>query len=110
LRDLRIGQRAELKVDMYGRKQKFEGRVSGFTMGTGSTLALLPAQNATGNFVKVVQRLSVRIDLENYDPEKFPLFVGLSVEPEVDVKSTPSGPNAGKFLQEPAPPVSTPRP
>src|SRR5439155_21085920 len=61
LRGLRIGQRAELKVDMYGSKRTFEGRVSGFTMGTGSTLALLPPQNATGNFVKVVQRLPVRI-------------------------------------------------
>ena len=46
-------------------------------MGTGSTLALLPAENATGNFVKVVQRLPVRIDLIDYDPDKAPLFVGL---------------------------------
>ena len=100
IRDLRIGQRVELKADLYGGSHKFEGRVSGFTMGTGSTLALLPAQNATGNFVKVVQRLPVRIDLVDYDPEKLPLFVGVSVEPSVDVKSTPTGPNAGKFLQE----------
>ena len=100
LRDLRIGQRADLKVDMYGGKQKFEGRISGFTMGTGSTLALLPPQNATGNFVKVVQRLPVRIDIINYDPEKLPLFVGLSVEPSVDLRSPPTGANAGKFLQE----------
>lgn len=99
LRDLRIGQRAELVVDMYGGRHTFEGRVSGFTMGTGSTLALLPAQNATGNFVKVVQRLPVRIDIVNYDPEKLPLFVGLSVEASVDVRSAPTGPNAGKFLQ-----------
>lgn len=99
LQHLRIGQKVEVKADMYGSKHSFEGRISGFTMGTGSTLALLPAQNATGNFVKVVQRLPVRIDLVNYDPEKLPLFVGLSVEPEVDVKSEPSGANAGKFLQ-----------
>ena len=85
---------------MYGKHLKFEGRISGFTMGTGSTLALLPAQNATGNFVKVVQRLPVRIDLVNYDPDKGPLFVGLSVEPEVDLVSEPTGPNAGKFLQD----------
>jgi membrane fusion protein (multidrug efflux system) len=102
LRDLRIGQSVELTTDMYGRRQTFEGRISGFTMGTGSTLALLPAQNATGNFVKVVQRLPVRIDLVNYDPDRTPLFVGLSVEPEVDIKSKPYGPNAGKFLQGPA--------
>jgi membrane fusion protein, multidrug efflux system len=70
-------------------------------MGTGSTLALLPAQNATGNFVKVVQRLPVRIDLVNYDPGELPLFVGLSVTPTVDLRRTPAGPNAGKFLQAP---------
>jgi membrane fusion protein (multidrug efflux system) len=101
LRDLRIGQHVDLEVDMYGGKRKFEGRISGFTMGTGSTLALLPAQNATGNFVKVVQRLPVRIDLVNYDPENGPLFVGLSVAPTVDLKTPPTGPNAGKFLQAP---------
>jgi membrane fusion protein (multidrug efflux system) len=100
LRDLRIGQRVDLEVDMYGGKHSFEGRVSGFIMGTGSTLSLLPAQNATGNFVKVVQRLPVRIDLVNYDPDTLPLFVGLSVEPVVDLKSAPTGPSAGKFLQE----------
>jgi membrane fusion protein (multidrug efflux system) len=88
---------------MYGRRHNFEGRISGFTFGTGSTLALLPAQNATGNFVKVVQRLPVRIDLVDYDPDKVPLFVGLSVTPVVDLRSTPTGPNAGKFLQELSP-------
>src|ERR1700726_205300 len=101
LRNLRIGQRVDLELDMYGGKRTFEGRISGFTMGTGSTLALLPAQNATGNFVKVVQRLPVRIDVMNYDPDKLPLFVGLSVTPSVDLRSPPAGPNAGKFLQEP---------
>src|SRR6266404_41139 len=100
LRNLRIGQRVAVEADMYGGKRMFEGRVSGFTMGTGSTLALLPAQNATGNFVKVVQRLPVRIDLVNYDPDKVPLFVGLSVTPAIDLWSKPTGPNAGKFLQE----------
>lgn len=100
LRNLRIGQRVAVEADMYGSKHKFEGRISGFTFGTGSTLALLPAQNATGNFVKVVQRLPVRIDLVNYDPDKLPLFVGLSVTPAVDLWSRPTGANAGKFLQE----------
>jgi membrane fusion protein, multidrug efflux system len=101
IRDLRIGQQVDLELDMYGGKRTFEGRISGFTNGTGSTLSLLPAQNATGNFVKVVQRLPVRIDVLNYDPDKVPLFVGLSVTPSVDLKAAPSGPNAGKFLQEP---------
>jgi membrane fusion protein (multidrug efflux system) len=100
LRNLRIGQRVAVEADMYGSKRKFQGRISGFTFGTGSTLALLPAQNATGNFVKVVQRLPVRIDLMDYDPDKVPLFVGLSVTPSVDLWSKPTGPNAGKFLQE----------
>ena len=101
LRNLRIGQQVALEADMYGGKVKFEGRISGFTFGTGSTLALLPAQNATGNFVKVVQRLPVRIDFMNYDPDKTPLFVGLSVAPAVDLWSKPTGPNAGRFLQSP---------
>ena len=106
LRHLRIGQHVDLEVDMYGGKHHFEGRVSGFTNGTGSTLALLPPQNATGNFVKVVQRLPVRIDIMNYDPDKLPLFVGLSVRPSVYVKSKSTGPNAGKFLQEVTTPAS----
>ena len=100
LRDLRIGQRVELELDIYGGKRTFEGRISGFTNGTGSTLSLLPAQNATGNFVKVVQRVPVRIDVINYDPDKAPLFVGLSVTPSVDLKTAPTGKDAGKFLQE----------
>ncbi|QDV24224.1 HlyD family secretion protein [Aureliella helgolandensis] len=96
---LRIGQPVHLAVDMYGSRETFQGRISGFTMGTGSTLALLPAQNATGNFVKVVQRLPVRIELVDYDPDKSPLFIGLSVEPRVMIKQPPMGPNAGMVLQ-----------
>jgi membrane fusion protein, multidrug efflux system len=96
---LRIGQQVRMKVDMYGRHHEFKGRISGFTMGTGSTLALLPAENATGNFIKVVQRLPVRIDPIDYDPDKLPLFVGLSVVPYVYVKEPPTGPDAGEFLQ-----------
>jgi membrane fusion protein (multidrug efflux system) len=99
LRDLRIGQAADLYVDMYGDKQLFRGRITGFTMGTGSTLALLPPQNATGNFIKIVQRLPVRIELEDYDPEKKPLFIGTSVVPYIYLDKPLSGPNAGTFLQ-----------
>jgi membrane fusion protein (multidrug efflux system) len=99
LGSLRIGQAVDLDVDMYGNRQRFKGRISGFTMGTGSTLALLPAENATGNFVKVVQRLPVRIEVMNYDPDKSPLFIGLSVTPYVRVKEEPSGPDAGNLLQ-----------
>ena len=99
LRDLRIGQSVDLYLDMYGDRQVFKGRVAGFTMGTGSTLALLPAQNATGNFVKVVQRLPVRIAVEDYDADKTPLFIGTSVVPYVYVNQPPTGPDAGRFLQ-----------
>jgi membrane fusion protein, multidrug efflux system len=99
LAKLRIGQPVDLDVDMYGSRRHFRGRISGFTMGTGSTLALLPAENATGNFVKVVQRLPVRIDLVNYNPQISPLFIGLSVTPYVYVYQKPTGPDAGKMLQ-----------
>jgi membrane fusion protein, multidrug efflux system len=109
LRDLRIGQPVELYVDMYGGRRVFNGRIAGFTMGTGSTLALLPPQNATGNFVKVVQRLPVRIELQGYDPDKTPLFIGTSVVPYVYINKPPTGPDAGKFLQayEPRSPASS---
>lgn len=99
LAELRIGDRVDVHVDMYGKRHVFKGRISGFTMGTGSTLALLPPENATGNFVKVVQRLPVRIDLIDYNPDKAPLFFGLSVVPFVYFKEAPTGPNAGQVLQ-----------
>jgi membrane fusion protein (multidrug efflux system) len=102
LADLRIGQRVKIEVDMYGRRREFAGRVAGFTMGTGQTLALLPPQNATGNFVKIVQRLPVKIELTDYDPAEAPLFVGLSVTPYVYVNEPPTGPHAGEVLQQPA--------
>lgn len=110
LANLRIGQPVDLDVDMYGSRQRFEGRITGFTMGTGSTLALLPAENATGNFVKVVQRLPVRIDLLDYDPDKVPLFIGLSVTPYVHIHEQPTGPDAGKFLQPYMPTAPTTEP
>ena len=108
LRDLRIGQPVDLFVDMYEGRRVFKGRVSGFTMGTGSTFALLPPENATGNFVKVVQRLPVRIDLEGYDPNKDPLFNGISVVPYVYIDKPATGPDAGKFLQTRTPQPHTP--
>ena len=103
LADLRIGQRVRCEVDMYGGRREYEGRITGFTMGTGQTLALLPPQNATGNFVKIVQRLPVRVELTDYDPDKAPLFVGLSVVPYVYYKEPATGPHAGAVLQPLAP-------
>jgi membrane fusion protein, multidrug efflux system len=108
LGDLRIGQPVDLYVDMYGGRRVFKGRVAGFTMGTGSTLALLPPQNATGNFVKVVQRLPVRVELEGYDADKGPLFIGTSVIPYVYINKPATGPDAGKFLQAYMPRLPTP--
>ena len=110
LRDLRIGQAVDLYVDMYGDKQVFGGRITGFTMGTGSTLALLPPQNATGNYIKIVQRLPVRIELEGYDPNKKPLFIGTSVVPYVYLDKPLRGPNAGALLQAlvPSSPIAAP--
>jgi membrane fusion protein (multidrug efflux system) len=102
LADLRIGQRVRIEVDMYGSRHEFEGRITGFTHGTGQTLSLLPPQNATGNFVKIVQRLPVRIELTDYNPDDIPLFAGLSVVPYVYYKEPATGPDAGKFLQPPA--------
>jgi membrane fusion protein, multidrug efflux system len=102
LADLRIGQRVRLEVDMYGSRREYQGRITGFASGTGSTLALLPPENATGNFIKVVQRLPVRIELNDYHPETAPLFNGLSVVPYVYYKDPLIGndPGKGKFLQD----------
>jgi|HubBroStandDraft_1064217.scaffolds.fasta_scaffold52305_1 membrane fusion protein (multidrug efflux system) len=107
LRDLRIGQPVDLDVDMYGGKHTFKGRISGFTEGTGSTLALLPPENATGNFIKVVQRLPVRVDLVDYNADQAPLFIGTSVVPTVYIDKPPTGPDAGKFLQTYVPQTNT---
>jgi membrane fusion protein (multidrug efflux system) len=109
LADLRIGHRVHCEVDTYGNRRVYEGRITGFTMGTGQTLSLLPPQNATGNFVKIVQRLPVRIELTDYDPEQNPLFVGLSVTPYVFYREAPTGPNAGEVLQPLNQPGSLPR-
>ena len=79
------GQPAELVSDLYGSKTVFHGQVIGFAGGTGSAFALIPAQNATGNWIKVVQRLPVRIALDPTELESHPLRVGLSMEATVDV-------------------------
>ncbi|MBZ5790499.1 HlyD family efflux transporter periplasmic adaptor subunit [Burkholderia contaminans] len=86
LRHIRIGQPVELTADVYGSSAVYHGKVAGFTPGTGSALALLPAQNATGNWIKVVQRLPVRIEIPPEELEKHPLRVGLSMTVDVNVK------------------------
>jgi membrane fusion protein (multidrug efflux system) len=85
LRSIRIGQPVTLTADVYGKKVEYHGQVEGLGAGTGSAFALLPAQNATGNWIKVVQRVPVRIALDPKEIEQNPLRVGLSMDAEVDV-------------------------
>ena len=85
LKNLRLGQPATLTADVYGQKVAFHGQVSGLGAGTGAAFALLPAQNATGNWIKVVQRVPVRITLDPKELATHPLRVGLSMEVDVDV-------------------------
>ena len=85
LSGLRIGQPVSVSADMYGSHVHYHGRVLGVTAGTGSALAVLPAQNASGNWIKIVQRLPVRIGLDPRELEAHPLFLGLSTDIDVDV-------------------------
>jgi len=82
---VRAGQPVELVSDIYGSKVTYHGRVTGFSGGTGSAFSLIPAQNATGNWIKVVQRLPVRIQLDPRELAAHPLRVGLSMEAKIDV-------------------------
>jgi len=88
LRNMRIGQPVRLVADMYGERVEFRGRVAGLAAGTGGAFALLPPQNATGNWIKVVQRLPVRIALDAGQLEAHPLRIGLSMRAEVEVRDT----------------------
>ena len=90
LRHIRIGEPVKLTADVYGSSVVYHGKVVGFTPGTGSALSLLPAQNATGNWIKVVQRLPVRIEIPLSELHQHPLRVGLSMNVDVDVEN-PSG-------------------
>jgi len=85
LRNIRIDQPVKLTADVYGKKVEYTGHVAGLGVGTGSAFALLPAQNATGNWIKVVQRVPVRIALDPDQLKANPLRVGLSMDAEVDV-------------------------
>ncbi|MCO1409288.1 HlyD family secretion protein [Burkholderia cenocepacia] len=86
LKHMRIGQPVEMTADIYGSSVTYHGKVVGFSAGTGSAFSLLPAQNATGNWIKVVQRLPVRIELDPKDLDKHPLRIGLSMQVDVDIK------------------------
>jgi membrane fusion protein, multidrug efflux system len=91
LRNLRIGQQAEVRSDLYGGSHIFHAHVEGMSAGTGAAFSLLPAQNASGNWIKVVQRVPVRIQIDDADLVKSPLRVGLSATVTVDTTSR-SGP------------------
>ena len=85
LRHVRIGQPAKIETDLYGSNVEYHGKVIGLGAGTGSVFSLLPAQNATGNWIKVVQRVPVRIALDNQELDKHPLRIGLSSDVTVDI-------------------------
>src|SRR5690606_15311357 len=86
LQHLRIGQPVELKADVYGKEVVYHGQVQGLGAGTGAAFSLLPAQNATGNWIKIVQRVPVRVSLLPDEVKAHPLRVGLSMEVQVDVR------------------------
>jgi membrane fusion protein (multidrug efflux system) len=104
LRNIRIGQPVKLTADLYGKKIEYDGKVAGLGVGTGAAFALLPAQNATGNWIKVVQRVPVRIALDAEQLKASPLRVGLSMDAEVDVtdkggKALADAPRSTAFAQ-----------
>ncbi|HEX2586507.1 MAG TPA: HlyD family efflux transporter periplasmic adaptor subunit, partial [Steroidobacteraceae bacterium] len=102
LRNLRIGQPAEVKSDLYGSDVIFKGKVSGIGAGTGAAFSLLPAQNASGNWIKVIQRVPVRIALDEEQVAQHPLRVGLSTVVTVDThdrsgRAVPDAPSTKTF-------------
>ena len=98
LTHMRIGQPVEIHFDLYGKDKTFNGKVVGIEMGTGSAFSLLPAQNATGNWIKVVQRVPVRIQLDPQQLAENPLRIGLSATVKVNVTDS-----QGETLRDQAP-------
>jgi membrane fusion protein (multidrug efflux system) len=98
LRRMRIGQKAKVIADLYGSRVEYEGEVVGVGMGTGAAFALLPAQNASGNWIKVVQRVPVRIRLNPKQLEEHPLRIGLSMHVDVDLRQ--DGPQLAELPRE----------
>jgi membrane fusion protein (multidrug efflux system) len=88
LRHVKIGQPVEVHADIYGSSVTYHGRVAGVSGGTGSAFAIIPAQNATGNWIKVVQRLPVRIQLDRETLLRHPLQVGLSMHADIYIGAT----------------------
>lgn len=88
LTSMRVGQPATIKIDLYGRKAAFTGTVLGISSGTGSVFSVIPPQNATGNWIKIVQRLAVRIGLNPEHLKEYPLRLGLSAVVRVNISDT----------------------
>ena len=86
LENVRVGQPVKLHADIYGSSVTYQGTVEGFSGGSGAAFSAIPAQNATGNWIKVVQRLPVRIKLDPVELQKNPLKVGLSMSAEIDTR------------------------
>jgi membrane fusion protein (multidrug efflux system) len=107
LADVRIGQPATLTADLYGGKVEYRGKVFGLGAGTGAAFAALPAQNATGNWIKVVQRVPVRIALDPQELAKHPLRIGLSMAVRVGTADT-SGPTLAQAPSAASAPASSP--
>ncbi|MBU3077791.1 efflux RND transporter periplasmic adaptor subunit [Sphingomonas quercus] len=101
LADLRVGQPATIESDVYGGKVKFRGHVLGLGAGSGNAFALLPPQNASGNWIKIVQRLPVRIALDSGELRQNPLRVGLSVTVKVDTRDHSGAPIARAAAAQP---------
>ncbi len=91
LADMRVGQPVTLESDIYGNHMVYHGKLAGLAAGSGNAFALLPAQNATGNWIKIVQRVPVRVSLDPAELKAYPLRVGLSMTATVDIHDT-SGP------------------
>ncbi|TDX19265.1 membrane fusion protein (multidrug efflux system) [Buttiauxella sp. BIGb0552] len=88
---MRLGQKVTLSADLYGDDVEYHGTIESLGIGTGSAFSLLPAQNASGNWIKIVQRLPVRITLDPHDMQKHPLRVGLSMNARVDIRNNEDG-------------------
>ena len=101
LRHIRIGQPVKVTSDLYGSDAEYQGKVIGLGAGTGSVFSLLPAQNATGNWIKVVQRVPVRIALDNQELDKHPLRIGLSADVTVDISDDKGSVLANTPAQQP---------
>ncbi|WP_017026413.1 efflux RND transporter periplasmic adaptor subunit [Vibrio rumoiensis] len=93
MKDMRIGQPVTLTSDLYGEDVEYKGVIESLGIGTGSAFSLLPAQNASGNWIKIVQRLTVKIRLDDQNQDQYPLRIGLSMLANVNIKDT-----SGKVL------------